>query len=311
MDAYQMKRMFQCDPSQLPAEEIPSLSQTSNDFLVIYASKSLKEPKSQICDLQPQPKYTVHQSKKVEERKNSPLSHKIDKTSQENNIVEVPQKYANMLMKNEQTAEEFPHYNSDSTTYFCQSGHEFFEQQTKELPVSIRNQLMDEKSQQSTCNQSKTISELMDSNLKGPTIDGQLEATWNQPAIGNESIWLPNKNPRDKPYSLINSMSESSFSTANRYDEKTINLKLYQSNRETEHYAKNGTADLENVSLKDQLNHLQELEHSDCFAKYDKSIHFIQKSQTTNQLDEWSSETDNEEGDVYHKLSEAEEETET
>ncbi|CAG9539089.1 unnamed protein product [Cercopithifilaria johnstoni] len=289
MDAYRMRRMFECDPSQLPAEEAPLSTQTSTDLLVIYASKSLNEPKSQICG--PQPKKTIHQSRNVEEKKNSTLSEKVNKISQENkNTVEVPQKYANILAKNEETTKGSSNYNSNSTTYFYEPKNEFFEQQ--KLPTSISNQLM------ATCNQPETIPELMVLNLKGPKIDEHLETTWNQPALRNESTWVTDKELRDKSYSLA-SFSELSFDAANPYSEETINLELCQSNQETKRH-----------TLKDQLDYHQEPESSDCFAKDDKPIHFIQESRTIHQIDNWSSESDYEE-DVYHRLSEAEEEGET
>ncbi|EJD76292.1 hypothetical protein LOAG_16724 [Loa loa] len=311
MDAYQMRRMFQCDPSQLPAEEVSPLSQTSNDLFVIFALKSLKEPKSQICG--PQPKHTIHQSIKVgEEKKNSPLPHKINKTSQENeDIAEVPQKYTNILATNKQTAEETSHYDSNPTTYFRQAEYEFFEQQFKELPTSISNQVMIEESLKPTCNQPEVIPELMNSNLKGPTIDEQLETTSNQPAIGNETAWLPNIEPRGKPYSLTSSFSESLYDVANHYNEGTINLELYQSNQETKHRTETEISSPKRVSLTNQLNYLQETESSDYFAKDAKSIHFVEKSRSTHQFDNWSSESDDEDGDIYHKLSEVEEERET
>uniref|UniRef100_A0AAF5PPP2 Uncharacterized protein n=1 Tax=Wuchereria bancrofti TaxID=6293 RepID=A0AAF5PPP2_WUCBA len=301
---YQMKRMFQCDPSQLPGEEVPPLPQTSNDLFIIFASKSLIDPKSQTCS--PQSKHVVHQSLKTEQKKNSPLSYKSDETSQENNIVVVPQKYTNMLAKNEQTAKASPLFNSNLKTYFCEPKCEFFEQQTKELPTSTCNQPMAEDSLQPTCSQTETIPKLMNSNLKGPTTDEQLEAVWKQSEIGNESIWLPNaQKPRGKHYSLTGSFSKSSFNLANYYNEEAINLELYQSNRRTKSRTENEISGSKTVPLMDQLSHLQEPERSGGFAKDEN--HIIQKSRTTHQFDDWSSDSDGEIG-AYHKLPEIEEE---
>ncbi|MCP9259453.1 hypothetical protein DINM_002397 [Dirofilaria immitis] len=182
MDLHQMRRMFQCDPSQLPAEEALALSTTSNDLF---------------------------------------------------------------------------------------SEYEFSNQQDKVLPIPIWNQLTVEEPSQSTCNQPETTSELTNSNSKKLTIDEHLETIQNQLAIGNESTWLPNKESRDKSYSLTSSFSESSFDEANHCNAETINLELFhQSNRETKRGIKT-----EIVGLKD--------------------------------------ESDDEGGDVYHKLSEADEEKET
>ncbi|KAK6101680.1 hypothetical protein QQG55_5500 [Brugia pahangi] len=299
---YQMKRMFQCDPSQLPGEEIPPLPQTSNDLFIIFASKSLIDPKSQTCN--PQSKLIIHQSLKAEQKKNSPLSHKSD---DENNIVEVPQKCTNILAKSEETAKTSSHFNSNLTACFCEPKYEFFEQQTKELPISTCNQPMAEESLQPTCSQTETIPKLMNSNLKGPTTDEQIEAVWKQLEIGNESTWLPNaQEPRDKPYCLTGSFSESSFKAANYYNEETVNLELYQSNRRTKSRTKNEISGLKTIPLTDQLGHLQESKHSDGFAKDEN--HIVQKSRTTHQFNDWSSESDDGEIGAYHKLSEIEEE---
>uniref|UniRef100_A0A8R1Y1Z0 Uncharacterized protein n=1 Tax=Onchocerca volvulus TaxID=6282 RepID=A0A8R1Y1Z0_ONCVO len=310
MDEHQMRRMFQCDPSQLPAEEITPLSPISNNLFVMYAPKSPRKSKPQIYD--PRSKYIVKQSRKIKtENKNSSLPHKTNKIFQKTkNTVEVPQKYINMLAKNEQTVGEFSHFDSNSTTCFCQSENEIFEPQSKELPVSIWNQPMAEELPQPAHNQPETIPEFIDLNLKKPTIDEQLETTWNQPAIENESTWLSNKEPRGKSYSLTSSFSESSFDVANHYNEEAINFELYHSNQGNKYNIRTEIADLRKVSP-DQSNHFQEPEYSNSFAKDDKHTHFFQKSRTTHQFYDWSSESDDDEGDVYHKLSEAEEERET
>ncbi|VBB27880.1 unnamed protein product [Acanthocheilonema viteae] len=294
MDAYQMRRMFQCDPSQLPAE-VPLSPETSTDLLARDASKSLNEPKKT--------KPTVYQSRNMEEKKNSALSDKINKMSQEKeNIIEVPQKNANILAKNEEITERSSYCNSNLTTYFCQSENEFFEQKIKKLPTSISNQPM------ATCNQPEAIPQLA-TNLKEPKIDEHLEAVWDQPALQNESIWLADKELRDKSYSLKSLFSEPSFNTKS-YNEETIKLDLNQSNQESKRHTETKAVGLKRVSLTDQLNYQQKSESSECFVKDNKPIHFIQKSRTT-QFDNWSTESDDEEGDVYHKLSEAEEEEET
>ncbi|VDP13403.1 unnamed protein product [Onchocerca flexuosa] len=310
MDEHQMRRMFQCDPSQLPAEEIPSVSPTSNNLFITYAPKTPRNSKPQIYDAQS--KYIVKQSRNIKaENKNPSSSHKTDKIFQKTkNTVEVPQKYINMLAKNEQTVGEFSHCDSNSITYFFQSENEIFKPQSKELPVSIWNQSMVEESPQQIYNQPEINSEFIDLNLKKPTIDKQLETTWNQPVIENESTRLSNKESRDKSYSSTGSFSESPFDAANHHNEESINFELYQSNQETECHIKTEIAGLRKVSP-DQSNHHQEPENSDSFAKNEKHTHFFQKSRTTHQFYGWSSESDDEEGDVYHKLSEAEEERET
>ncbi|KAM3723549.1 ATP-dependent RNA helicase [Dirofilaria immitis] len=311
MDLHQMRRMFQCDPSQLPAEEALALSTTSNDLFVMYAAKFFKESKLQINDSQPKNK--IRQSRKTEaENKNFSLLHKTDKISQKTrDIVEVPQKYTNILAKNEEIVGAFSPSDTNSITYFYQSEYEFSNQQDKVLPIPIWNQLTVEEPSQSTCNQPETTSELTNSNSKKLTIDEHLETIQNQLAIGNESTWLPNKESRDKSYSLTSSFSESSFDEANHCNAETINLELFhQSNRETKRGIKTEIVGLKRVSLTDKSNYPQP-EYSDCFTKDDKHIHFIRKSQTAHQFDNWSSESDDEGGDVYHKLSEADEEKET
>lgn len=280
MDKYQMKRMFQCDPSQLPAEEVPPSPQ--NDLFIIYGLKSSQEPKSQICELQP--KQTVQKSRNIQEQKNNSLS------------LEVPHKIANILAKNEETDERSPQSDSNSTNYFCQPEKEFFEQQHRKFPISNFNQLM------ATINQVKpteTTLELMALNLKEPKVDEHLEATWNQTELKNEKTWSVNKEPKDKPHSLSMLFSESTFDAANP-NKETVNLELYHSNQETKCN-----------SVPNQLKHHPELESSGCFAKGEQPVSFIQKSRTTHQFDNWSSESDDEEDNVYHKLSEAEEEKET
>uniref|UniRef100_A0A158Q7P8 Uncharacterized protein n=1 Tax=Elaeophora elaphi TaxID=1147741 RepID=A0A158Q7P8_9BILA len=302
IDAYQMRRMFQCDPSQLPAE-VPQSPQNSNDSLIIYASKPLSEPKLQICD--PKSKQTVHHSSEIEkERKNPALSDKINKISQENeSVVEVPQKYANMSARNNGTAETSPHYDSNLTMVpDYQPENEFFKQ-TKELSKSISEQQM------ATYNQSEIIPEFMTSNLKEQKINEYLETIWNQPAVESKSTWLPNKESQEKPYSLTNLFSESSFGAADPYNEET-HLESYQLNQESKHHAKSEVGDLKRPFLMDQLNYRQESESSDYFARDDTPNRFIQKSQTTHEFDNWSSESDDD-GDVYHKLSEADEDRET
>lgn len=303
MDAHQMRRMFQCDPSQLPAEVAPSAS-TSTDLLVMYASEQLSESKSQTCG--PQPKQTVYQSRNVkDEKRNSALSDKINKISQENkSTVEVHQKYANMFAKNKETVKRSPHYDSNSTNYFCQPEKDFSEEWTKKLPTPIPNQLM------ATCDQPGTIPEFVASNLKGPKIDEPSETIWNQPLLGNESIWLTNKEVRNKFGTLTSLFPESSFDATNPCNEETINLKLHESNQKTGRHIGTEVTGLKRVSLTNGLNYHQKSESSDCFAKDTKPNIVIQKSTTTHQFDNWSSESDDERGDVYHRLSEAEEERE-
>ncbi|VDK70279.1 unnamed protein product [Litomosoides sigmodontis] len=301
MDAYQMRRMFQCDPSQLPAEVAPS-PQTSTDLHVMYASEHLSGSKSQACA--PQPTQTVHQSRNEKDgRRNSVISDKISKTSQGNkSIVEVPQKDANVLATNKEAVERSSHYDSNSTNYFCQPEKDFSEQQTEKLATPIHNQLM------ATCNQPGTI---VSSNLKGPKIDELPEIIWNQPLLENESTRLTNKEMRNKSDTLTSLFSESPFDATNLHNEETINLKLRQSNQRTGRCTRTEVTSWKRVPLTNELSYHQGSESSDCFAKHAKPASVIQKSRTTHQFDNWSSESDEERGDVYHRLSEAEEEQET
>uniref|UniRef100_A0A915PZN2 Uncharacterized protein n=1 Tax=Setaria digitata TaxID=48799 RepID=A0A915PZN2_9BILA len=313
MDIYQMRRMFQCDPSQLPAEESSILPQSSNDFLIIYASKSVRGVKSEICD--PISENVVHQLQKTEIKKeNFAFSQENNEASKENKTtIEVPQKYNKISARKAKTASQSPNYESRSISFFLQPEYEFFKQQVK-LPAFSWNQAMTEESLQAIKKQLEPTSDLIDSNLNGSTTNEQFESTWNQSTIGDESAWLLNKTPTGKPHTLTSSFPELLFNPSNHYREEIITSELHPENQKNGSRVITGRTDWERIT--DQPRHLQRQESSSFFpgeVRPTPDIGFIQKSRAIHQLDDWSSEsgTDDDEGDVYHKLSEAEEDIET
>lgn len=296
MDAYQMKRMFQCDPSQLPAEGVMPFPQTSNDSFVMFAPKCFRESQSK----SPRSKNIIHQLNNMkDEKKDSPISHNIDK-----NIVEVPQK--RKTTKNELSVEEYSNYESNSINFFYESEYGSFSQLTKKLPISVSKHI-DQESLQPTDSQSETLPDLMNSDLEESIISEQQEATWNQPPVRNASNWLLNTEPRDKSRTEKSSFPKSPFDVANHYNRSKINLELYQLSCKTKH-TKIEIPESERVSQTGRSSQFQEPETLNCFLKNEKS-RFIQKSRTIHQFDDWSSESDGE-GDIYYKLSEVEEEKE-
>lgn len=300
VDAYRMRRMFQCDPSQLPAEDVFTLSQRSNE-MVLQGSKSLSRAvESSFC--QPEPSMTS-ETGKAEEKENLILtSPKSDEMAPENEIfVEIPQKFAKTVEKYEETAGNPHSFEPILTKNSPSAAQSHYKEQA--IPVTEPTD---------SVWRQPVIAESFEPAWEKPTILEPLDSTWNQPTTTDQPAWLIERHSIDSPYYPSNSFSESSVDGAEHFDEEMITLELHAADQETENEITPGTAYLKRVSLTNQPNYYTKNPESTRFSEQDlETAKFIPKSRTAHQLEHWSSESDEGESDAYHKLSEVEDDSES
>ncbi|VDM96233.1 unnamed protein product [Thelazia callipaeda] len=292
LDPHRMRRMFECDPSQLPAEERLSSSETSNNLSTMTASKSSSkdvESGNQGLELENKKNYTTEIVKE-----NNCINNNNEGFTKSEVISGAFQKYSEIPEKMQSSAEN----SLNSTTYIIQPLDTDLERQDDEWSTNVWNRPRAENLLNVAWDQPESSSWNSEKIISNRHFD---ERCWNQ-MTENEGSFMFIKPAESNP---------KISSTNKQCDGTEIISKVYPTEEESKDKTTkitHGGVYLKRTSLIDKINALEESEISNVLEK--KALHskVIQKSRTAHKFDHWSSESDefDDESDAYHKLSDAE-----